>query len=61
MFGVRTRAAERWRRVRFAGFERRQIEAVRQELGAESEAAITTRHAPRRASTATGIPSSSRT
>ena len=56
MFGAMTRAAERWRRVRFTEFERRQIEAVRQELGAEYEADNTIRHAPQRVSTATGIP-----
>ena len=61
MFGAMTRAAERWRGVRFTGFERRQITAVSQELGAESEADNTIRHAPRRASTATGISSTSRT
>jgi hypothetical protein len=46
MFGAMTRAAERWRRVRFTEFERRQIEAVTQELDAEHEAANTIRHAP---------------
>ena len=61
MFGAMTRAAERWRRVRFTEFERRQIEAVRQELHAEYETAITTRHASQQARTTTGISSHSRT
>ena len=61
MFGAMTRAAERWRRVRFTEFERRQIAALRQELDAEYEAANTTRHVSQQASTATGIPGSSQT
>ena len=61
MFGAMTRAAERWRRVRFTEFERRQIEAVRQELDAEYEADNAIRHAPQRAPTATGISSTPRT
>ena len=61
MFGAMTRAAERWRRVRFTEFERRQIVAVRQELDAEYQAANTIQPASQHASTATGIPSTPRT
>ena len=60
MFGAMTRAAERWRSIRFTEFERRQIAAVRQELDAEYEAANTIRHASQQAST-TGISSTSGT
>ena len=55
------RRAERWRRVRFTEFERRQIAAVRQELDAEYETAITTQHVSQQARTVTGIPSTPRT
>ena len=61
MFDAMTRAAERWRRVRFTEFERRQIDALRQELGAEYEAANTIQPASQQARTVTGIPSTSRT
>jgi transposase-like protein len=44
MFGAMTRAAERWRSIRFTEFERRQIAAVRKDLDAEYEAR--THHAP---------------
>ncbi|MFO7855975.1 MAG: IS256 family transposase [Paracoccaceae bacterium] len=59
MFGAMTPAAERWRSIRFTEFERRRIEAVRQELDAEYETADTT--TARQARPATGISSSSRT
>jgi transposase-like protein len=61
MFGAMTRAAERWRRVRFTEFERRQIAAVRQELDAEYTAADMTSPASHKAASATEISSSSRT
>ncbi len=61
MFGAMTRAAERWRRVRFTEFERRQIAAVREQLQAEYKAADTTSPAPKQAPSATEISSSSRT
>lgn len=61
MFGAMTRAAERWRRVRFTEFERRQIEAVRQELDNEYAASDTTLSASQQARSAEGISSSSRT
>ncbi|NIQ95109.1 MAG: hypothetical protein GWN87_13550, partial [Desulfuromonadales bacterium] len=32
MFGAMIRAAERWRTIRITEFERRQMDAVRQEL-----------------------------
>lgn len=38
MFGAMIRAAERWRAIRVTDFERRQMEAVRQELDHEYEA-----------------------
>ncbi len=38
MFGAVIRAAERWRAIRITDFERRQMEAVRQELDHEYEA-----------------------
>jgi putative transposase len=41
MFGALIRAAERWRGLRFTEFELRQIAAVRHDLDAEYEAAIT--------------------
>ena len=40
MFGAMTRAADRWRAIRFTDFERRQIAAVRQDLDQEYEARI---------------------
>jgi len=61
MFGAMTRAAERWRRVRFTEFERRQIAAVRQDLEAEYQAADTTSSASQKARTVSEISSSSRT
>ena len=61
MFGAMTRAAERWRRVRFTEFERRQIEAVRQELHAEYETATDIRSASQRAHPVTETSSSSQT
>jgi transposase-like protein len=61
MFGAMTRAAERWRSIRFTEFERRQIDAVRKELDAEYEAADTTSPAPRQARHVTGISSRPRT
>ena len=38
MFGAMIRAAERWRAIRVTDFERRQMDAVRQELDQEYEA-----------------------
>ena len=61
MFGAMTRAAERWRSIRFTEFERRQIAAVRTDLDAEYEAADTTSPPSNRARSLTEIPSSSRT
>lgn len=61
MFGAMTRAAERWRAIRFTQFDRRQIVAVRQEINAECETATDTTSAPQRARSVTGIPSDSRT
>ena len=40
MFGALIRAADRWRGLRFTGFELRQIAAVRKELNQEYEASI---------------------
>ena len=61
MLGAMSRAAERWRRVRFTEFERRQIAAVRQELDAEYEATNTIPPASQQARTTTGISSTPRT
>jgi len=61
MFGAMTRAAERWRRVRFTEFERRQIAAVREELDHEYKAADTTSSASQKVRTATEISSITRT
>ena len=61
MFGAMTRAAERWRRLRFTDFERRQIEAVRQDLHDEYETANDTRSASQLTRSDRGISSSSRT
>jgi hypothetical protein len=41
MFGALTRAAERWRGLRFTEFELRQIAAVRKDLDAEYDAKLT--------------------
>jgi hypothetical protein len=60
MFGAMTRAAERWRAIRFTDFERRQIAAVRKELDAEYTAADTT-PSSQQARPATEISSSFRT
>ena len=38
MFGAMIRAAERWRAIRITDFERRQMAAIREELGQEYEA-----------------------
>jgi len=40
MFGAMTRAADRWRAIRFTDFERRQIAAVKQDLDQEYQARI---------------------
>ena len=61
MFGAMTRAAERWRSIRFTEFERRQIAAVTKDLDDEYEAADTSRTASPKARPVTGISSSSRT
>ncbi len=61
MFGAMNRAAERWRSLRITEFERRQMAALRQELGQDYEAAValdTTRSKPAHA---TKIPSTIRT
>lgn len=61
MFGAMTRAAERWRSIRFTEFERRQIATARQDLDEEYKAADTTSSPSHRARPLTEIPSSSRT
>jgi hypothetical protein len=40
MFGALTRAAERWKSIKFSEFERRQLSAVEKELDQEYEAQI---------------------
>lgn len=61
MFGAMTRAAERWRSIRFTDFERRQIAAARSDLDAEYEASNTTSPASRKAPAVDRISSTSRT
>jgi transposase-like protein len=61
MFGAMTRAAERWRSIRFTEFERRQIDAVRKELSQEYEATDTTSPTAQQAQHVTPISSTSRT
>ena len=61
MFGAMTRAAERWRSIRFTEFERRQIAAVRQDLDAEYEASDTTSSSSQQAPTSNEISSTHRT
>ena len=61
MFGAMTRAAERWRSIRFTEFERRQIAAVRKDLDAEYEASDTTSCSSQQAPTSNGISSTHRT
>ena len=60
MLAAMTRAAERWRAIRFTKFERRQIDAVRQELNTEYEAENTASRASQNRRPASEIPSSSR-
>ena len=61
MFGAMTRAAERWRAIRFTDFERRQIDAVRRELADEYKSADTTSSPDRQAHPVTRFSSSART
>ncbi len=61
MFGAMTRAAERWRKVRFTEFERRQLAAVREELHAEYKAADMTKPASQQTRPTAEISSRSRT
>jgi hypothetical protein len=56
-----TRAAERWRAIRFTEFERRQIDAVRKELADEYKSADTPPSAAQRAHPVTRFSSSART
>ena len=46
MFAALIRAADRWRGLRFSGFELRQIAAVRKDLHTEYEATITRSGSP---------------
>jgi putative transposase len=61
MFGAMTRAADRWRSIRFTEFERRQIAAVRKDLDAEYETSDTTSSASQQTPTINGISSTPRT
>ncbi len=61
MFGAMTRAAERWRSIRYTDFERRQIDAVRKELDAEYQANDTTSHASQQQAAPSRFSSNSRT
>jgi len=61
MFGAMTRAAERWRSIRFTDCERRQIVAIIKDLDAQYENANDTRSHSQTPRPAKAIPSSSRT
>ena len=61
MFGAMTRAAERWRSIRFTDFERRQIAEVRKDLDAEYKASDTTSSTSQQAASSERISSTSRT
>lgn len=61
MFAAMPRAAERWRNIRITDFERRQMKAVRQELGQEYEAQTGLAKQPSKEKAADKLSSSSRT
>jgi hypothetical protein len=61
MFGAVTRAAERWRAIRFTDVDRRRIAAVQKDLDAENTAADTTPGASRQTRPAAEISRSFRT
>jgi transposase-like protein len=61
MFGAMTRAAERWRSIRFTDFERRQIAEVRKDLDAEYKASDTISPASQQAPAVDRISSTPRT
>jgi putative transposase len=61
MFGAMTRAADRWRAIKFTDFERRQIAAARQELDQEYQAQIGKPAAPSAPASTARFSSSSRT
>jgi putative transposase len=61
MFGAMTRAADRWRAIRFTDFERRQIAAVWQDLDQEYQAQIGESAAPSAPAGTARFSSSSRT
>jgi putative transposase len=56
MFGATTRAADRWRAIKFTDFERRQIATVRQKLDQEYQNQITTPAAPSAPASAPAFP-----
>jgi putative transposase len=61
MFGAMTRAADRWRAIKFTDFERRQIAAIRQDLNQEYQTQIDKPAAPSAPASTTRFSSSSRT
>jgi hypothetical protein len=61
MFGAMSRAAERWRSIRFTAFERRQIAEVRKGLDAEHKASDTASPASQQAPAVDRDSGSSRT
>jgi transposase-like protein len=61
MFGAMTRAADRWRAIRFTDFERRQIAAVRHDLDEEYQAQIGESAAPPTRESTVRFSSTSRT
>ena len=61
MFAAMIRAAERWRPIKVSAFERRQMQAVREELDHEYEAQTGLAKQPSTEATADNLSSSSRT
>jgi len=61
MFGALTRAAERWKSIKFSKFERRQLSAVEKELDQEYEAQVDLSRKSSKGAAQTKISSSAQT
>jgi transposase-like protein len=61
MFGALTRAAERWKSIKFSEFERRQLSAVEKELDQEYEAQVDLSRKSSKGAAQTKISSSTQT
>jgi hypothetical protein len=61
MFGALIRAAERWKPIKVAEFERRQLSAVKKELDQEYEVQVDRNRKPSKGPAQTKISSSSQT